>query len=148
VQNPRRATTFSIADFERAKMLLSIERQPRIPQEKVVKNPQLADLNKVQQPAACVLRLINLSGGATASMASVKNVEVVTFQKSWLIRIGASLVVFTTTLLLLLSILAFGLHFHGPFAAVALYSYLAGSMGMILLCVGAVLVLMRRRPVE
>jgi hypothetical protein len=81
-------------------------------------------------------------------MAYVERAEAVTFQKSWLIRIGAVLVLFTTSLLVLLSILAFGFHFHGPFAAVALYSYLAGSLGMILLCVGAVLVLMRRRPVE
>jgi hypothetical protein len=83
-----------------------------------------------------------------AEVAHVAKVEVVTFQDSWLIRIGAGLVVFTASLLILVSILAFGLHLQGPFAAVALYSYLAGSLGMILLCVGAVLVLMRRRPVE
>ncbi len=82
------------------------------------------------------------------NVAHVAKVEVVTFQKSWLIRIGAALVLFTSSLLILLSILAFGLHFQGPFAAVALYSYLAGSLGMILLCVGSVLVLMRRRPLE
>jgi hypothetical protein len=81
-------------------------------------------------------------------VAHVAKVEVITFQKSWLIRIGAGLVLFTASLLVLLSILAFGLHFQGPFAAVALYSYLAGSLGMILLCVGAVLVLLRRRPVD
>ena len=78
-------------------------------------------------------------------MAHVVKAEVVTFQKSWLIRLGAGLVLFTASLLILLSILAFGLHFQGPFAALALYSYLAGSLGMLLLCVGAVLVLMRRR---
>ena len=81
-------------------------------------------------------------------MAHVAKAEVVTFQKSWLIRVGAGLVLSTASLLVLLSILAFGSHFHGPFAAIALYSYLAGSLGMILLCIGAVLVLMRRRPVD
>ncbi|HVO60209.1 MAG TPA: hypothetical protein VMT53_04705 [Terriglobales bacterium] len=81
-------------------------------------------------------------------MAYVERAEAVTFQKSWFIRIGAVLVVFTTSLLVLLSILAFGLHFQGPFAVVALYSYLAGSLGMILLCVGSIVVLMRRRPVD
>jgi hypothetical protein len=100
---------------------------------------------KVQQPAAFALRLIHTEFG---DVANVVKVEVVTFQKSWLVRIGAGLVIFTASLLILLSLLAFGLHFQGPFAAVALYSYLAGSLGMILLCVGAVLVLMRRRPVD
>jgi uncharacterized membrane protein len=84
----------------------------------------------------------------TVDMAHLARAEVVTFQKSWLIRIGAILVLFTTSLLVLISILAFGLHFKGPFAALALYSYLIGSCGMVLLCVGAVLVLMRRRPVD
>ena len=81
-------------------------------------------------------------------MGHVAKVEVVTFQKSWLIRIGVGVVVFTASLLVLLSILAFGLHFQGPFAAMAIYSYLAGSIGMILLCVGTVLVLMHRRPID
>ena len=100
---------------------------------------------KVQQPAAFTSRLKDTR---FVDVAHVAKVEVVTFQKSWLIRIGAGLVLVTASLLILLSILAFGLHFQGPFTAVALYSYFAGSLGMILLCVGAVLVLMRRRPVE
>jgi len=81
-------------------------------------------------------------------MAYVERAEVVTFEKSWLIRIGAALVLLTTVLLVLLSILAFVLHFRGPFAAVAIYSYLAGSMGMLLICLGAIHVLLRRRPLE
>jgi len=81
-------------------------------------------------------------------MAYVERAEVVTFEKSWLIRIGAALVIVTTILLVLLSILAFVLHFRGPFAVLAVYSYLAGSIGMILLCLGAIHVLLRRRPVE
>ncbi len=81
-------------------------------------------------------------------MAYVEKVEVVTFEKSWLIRIGASLVCVTTVLLVVLSIAAFTLRRTGPFAAVALYSYLAGSMGMVLLCLGAIHVLIRRRRIE
>jgi hypothetical protein len=81
-------------------------------------------------------------------MASVEKAEIVTFEKSWLIRIGAVLVLVTTVLLVLLSIAAFLLHFSGPFAAVALYSYMAGSLGMILLCLGAIHVLMRRRRIS
>jgi hypothetical protein len=81
-------------------------------------------------------------------MAYVERAEVVTFEKSWLIRIGAALVLLTTVLLVLLSILAFVLHFRGPFAALAIYSYLAGSMGMLLVCLGAIHVLLRRRPLE
>jgi hypothetical protein len=81
-------------------------------------------------------------------MAYVERAEVVSFRKSWLIRIGAALVCVTTSLLVLLSIAAFLLHFTGPFALVALWSYLAGSMGMILLCLGAIHVLMRRRRIE
>ncbi len=85
---------------------------------------------------------------AVLAMAYVERAEIVTFEKSWLIRIGAALVLVTTTLLFLLSIAAFGLHFQGPFAAVALWSYLAGSLGMVLLCLGAIHVLMRRRRLD
>ena len=81
-------------------------------------------------------------------MASVQRAEIATFERSWLIRVGAVLVLVTTALLVLLSIAAFVLHFTGPFAAVALYSYLAGSAGMILLCLGAIRVLMRRRRID
>jgi hypothetical protein len=69
----------------------------------------------------------------------------VSFASSWFIRIGGALVAFTTMVLLVLSIAAFILHYKGPFVAVALWSYLAGSVGMILLCLGAIQVLMRRR---
>ncbi len=78
-------------------------------------------------------------------MAYVEKAEIITFEGCWLIRIGAALVIATTTLLLALSVAAFGLHFQGPYAAVALWCYLAGSLGMILLCLGAIHVLMRRR---
>ncbi len=70
------------------------------------------------------------------------------FGNSWLIRIGGALVVVTTILLLFLSVGEFAFHLRGPVAAIALWSYLAGSMGMILLCLGAIHVLMRRRRVE
>ncbi|MBV8478523.1 MAG: hypothetical protein JOZ36_17835 [Acidobacteria bacterium] len=56
--------------------------------------------------------------------------------------------VMTTTLLFLLSMAAFVFEVAGPFAALALWSYLAGSMGMILLCLGAIHVLMRRRRIK
>lgn len=81
-------------------------------------------------------------------MDYAEKVEVVTFEKSWLIRIGAALVLVTTVLLILLSIAAFLLHFTGPFAALALCSYLVGSIGMILLCLGSIRVLMRRRRID
>lgn len=70
------------------------------------------------------------------------------FSNSWLIRIGGSLVVSTTILLILLSFGEFAFHLRGPLAAIALCSYLAGSMGMIMLCLGAIQVLMRRRRIE
>lgn len=70
------------------------------------------------------------------------------FGSSWLIRIGGSLVVATMILLIVLSIAAFVFHAQGPLAAIALGSYLAGCIGMILVCIGAIQVLMRRRRIE
>ena len=139
---PGRATILSIADCASPPTLLSISYS-----DDTTEITQ-TDMPGFGEESSATRSLRTTSYKRFANVAHVAKAEVVTFQKCWLIRIGAGLVLSTASLLVLLSILAFGSHFPGAFAAIALYSYLAGSFGMILLCIGAVLVLMRRRPVD
>ena len=70
------------------------------------------------------------------------------FSDSWLIRIGSVLVFCTTILVILVSVAAFALHMHGPLEAIAVLAFFWGSGGMLLICIGAIFVLMQRRRIE
>jgi hypothetical protein len=101
---------------------------------------------RLGKPACARVRLIyDQRGWLHLRIVRIKDVS---FASSWFIRIGGMLVVVTSTLLLILSIAAFVLHYKGPLVAVALWSDMAGSIGMMLLCLGAIHVLMRRRRIE
>lgn len=70
------------------------------------------------------------------------------FSKSWFIRIGSVLVFCTAALVFLLSLAGFATHLHGPLESIAILAFFWGSVGMLLICVGAIFVLMQRRRVE
>ena len=70
------------------------------------------------------------------------------FSDSWLIRIGSVIVFCTTALVIFLSIAAFAMRMHGPMEAIVILAFFWGSVGMLLICVGAIFVLMQRRRVE
>ena len=70
------------------------------------------------------------------------------FSESWLIRIGSMIVFFTTALVIFLSVAAFAMRMHGPMEAIVVLAFFWGSVGMLLICVGAIFVLMQRRRIE
>jgi len=70
------------------------------------------------------------------------------FSDSWLIRIGSVIVFCTTALVIFVSIAAFAIRMHGPMEAIVILAFFWGSVGMLLICVGAIFVLMQRRRVE
>lgn len=70
------------------------------------------------------------------------------FWESWLIRIGSVLVFCTTALIVVLSLAAFAFRLHGPLEAIVVFAFFWGSVGMLLICVGAIFVLMQRRRLE
>ncbi len=70
------------------------------------------------------------------------------FSHSWLIRIGSLLVFCTTALVIALSVAAFLMGMQGPMEAIVVFAFFWGSVGMLLICVGAISVLMRRRRIE
>ncbi len=70
------------------------------------------------------------------------------FSDSWLIRIGSMLVCCTTALVIFLSVVAFAAGLHGPMEAIVVLAFFWGSVGMLLICVGAIFVLMQRRRIE
>ena len=70
------------------------------------------------------------------------------FSDSWLIRIGSVLVFCTTALIIFLSVGAFIIRMHGPLEAIAVLAFFWGSVGMLLICVGAIFVLMQRRRID
>lgn len=58
------------------------------------------------------------------------------------------LVFCTTALVIFLSVAAFGMRMHGPLEAIAVLAFFWGSVGMLLICVGAIFVLVQRRRME
>ncbi len=70
------------------------------------------------------------------------------FSHSWLIRIGSVLVFCTTALVLFLSVAALAMPMRGPMEAIVVLAFFWGSIGMLLICVGAIFVLMQRRRIE
>lgn len=70
------------------------------------------------------------------------------FSESWLIRIGSVLVFCTTALVIFLCVAAFLMRMQGPMEAIVVLAFFWGSVGMLLICVGAIFVLMQRRRIE
>jgi hypothetical protein len=55
---------------------------------------------------------------------------------------------FTTALVIFLSVAAFAMRMHGPMEAIIVLAFFWGSVGMLLICVGAIFVLMHRRRID
>jgi hypothetical protein len=85
---------------------------------------------------------------ATTDVYKVQGGRSMQFSESWLIRIGGGLVMCTTALVIVLSVSALAVHMHGRLEAIAVLAFFWGSVGMLLICVGAIFVLMDRRRTD
>jgi|SRR5581483_7875925 len=85
---------------------------------------------------------------ATSDVYKVQGGCSMQFSESWLIRIGSGLVMCTTALVIVLSVSALAVHMHGRLEPIAVLAFFWGSVGMLLICVGAIFVLMDRRRTD